>query len=119
MGGTVAALATIVLASGAFGHGFLKLCGAPAWTWTAPAVGLALAIVTAALAIRLPGEGTTAAIVLAGVALAALAWRPRRLRTAGVREAAITAALVLAGALIPFLVNGRFGLLGVSFNDDA
>ena len=85
---------------------------------TAPAVGLALGVVAAALAIRLPGDGTTAALVLAGLDLAGLA-RAAAPPAAPVSGSGITAALVLAGALIPFLVNARFGLLGVSFNDDA
>src|SRR5215217_970611 len=118
MAGTAAALATILLGAGLLGHGLLKLCGA-AWSWTAPAVGLAAAIVAAALAIRLPGAGVTAALLLAALVVGALAKRPRLPPLIPVRGATLVGVIVLASALIPFVVNGRFGLLGISFNDDA
>ena len=84
----------------------------------APAAGLAAALLVAALAIRLPGDSTTAAGVLVVAALAAggrLA-RARRLPLRG--EEILLAGAVAAIACLPFVVAGRFGPLGESVNDD-
>ena len=42
----------------------LRLCGASAWSWTAPAVGLAAMMIVAVAALRLPGGAVSAAVVL-------------------------------------------------------
>jgi hypothetical protein len=93
----------------------------------APAVGLALLIVIAGIAIRLPGGVVTAAagVLIAVLAAAAVvaAKSPRRplavsslwrLPTVPV----LTAIAAAAGAAIPFVANGRVGLLGVSLDND-
>jgi len=85
----------------------------------APAVGLSLLIVIASIAIKLPGGATTAAVVLLvmvlGAAALAIVSRPR-LRFPGASVAVI--AIAGFGASIPFLANGRVGLLGVSLDND-
>jgi hypothetical protein len=88
------------------------------WNWAAPAVGLATLIVLAWTAIRLPGHGTTAAVVLVVAAIAALVRlrghvEPRRL-IVGIP----TAAMAFAATTLPFVANHRFGALGVTVNDD-
>jgi len=85
----------------------------------APAVGLGLLIIISYVAIQAPGGVTTAAVtdtLLTTLAAGSLA---RRCRSFRVRFASTCAgALGAAGAAIPFIANGRVGLLGVSLDND-
>ena len=83
----------------------------------APATGLAVLICLSAAAIRLPGHGVTAGVVLVAVMAACVAVLRRRLTPPTPAEL-VVAALVLAAVSIPFAVNGRFGIIGMSFLDD-
>ncbi|MFN8114381.1 MAG: hypothetical protein U0R51_14425 [Solirubrobacterales bacterium] len=92
-----------------------------AFSWLAPAYGLAVLLVVAGIAIRLPGHATTAAIVLALVTVAAAVWSWPR--SGGRREAAVVGVPVVAitvlAASLPFAIAGFFGILGVGLvNDD-
>lgn len=85
----------------------------------APAVGFSLLILLSSVAIKLPGDaGTAAAALLAAllVAAAILVWRRRRIRFPGTTLAVV--GLAGFGAAIPFIANGRVGLLGVSLDND-
>lgn len=117
---TFAAALIVIVASAAIGAGVLAACGGRRWSWTAPAIGLAGATVVAWWAVRLPGHGLTALLVLAALAAAAGFLAMRRLR--GLREAALEAAPLLAvsllGVAIPFVAEGHFGVLGTGFNVD-
>jgi hypothetical protein len=90
----------------------------------APAVGLALLIVLADIAIQLPGRAVTATVAVLGVIAAAailVVLRRQRDGWGTVRSLAIPAAagiLAAVGAAIPFLANGTVGLPGVSFDND-
>ncbi len=84
----------------------------------APAVGLAGLMLIVLAAIRLPGHGATAAAAVGLVLLISLArlWPERDLRS--VVEGMPVVLGVTALCSLPFLVNGRFGELGVSVLDD-
>ena len=70
-------------------------------------------------AIRLPGNATTAAILLAlAVAVSVLSLRRRGVDWRAALAGLPTAALVLAFASLPFVANGRIGELGASVLDD-
>ena len=117
---TYAAALVVIGASISIGAGVLAACGWRHWSWTAPPIGLAAATVLAWWAIRLPGHGITALIVLAVAAALGAALAVRRLDGLG---AALTAGLPVAGlallgGLIPFVVEGHFGVLGTGFNVD-
>jgi hypothetical protein len=85
----------------------------------APAVGLALLIIVCGIAIKLPGAAVTAAIVLLIVLIASLTVTVSRWRAADFAIAPVIAALIAAlGAAIPFISNGRTGLLGVGLDND-
>ncbi|MEA2243658.1 MAG: hypothetical protein QOD24_3214, partial [Solirubrobacteraceae bacterium] len=101
-----------------------RLAGWRPWSWLSGAVGIAVLLVIGAAGAILPGHATTsfaliAALVVASVAW--IAWSDRRRVRALVRQAiepALLAGFVLAVTLIPFLANGRIGMLGPSVNND-
>jgi hypothetical protein len=105
-------------ASAIVGQAAFVLSGRTRWSWSAAAVGLATLVVLSAIAIRLPGRGTAAAVVcaLALLGAAALVWR----RTALVWpwRAALVAVPAVLGASLPFLANDRVGVLGVGLDND-
>ncbi len=117
--GTYASAALICAASLLLGRAILAATGRESWSWLEPAVGFGAVISVAGLLVRLPGAGTTATVglvVLIGFGLAALRI-PYRLEGAMGSGAAV--AIVLALVLsIPFAIAGRWGLLGVGFNND-
>jgi hypothetical protein len=117
---TYASVLAIGAASWLVGGALLAISGWRRPSYLAPAVGLALLTAICWATVRLPGEGATAAAVTLALALAALAYLWRQ--GLGWRSAAIgalpVAALALAAASIPFAVEGRFGILGTSFNPD-
>jgi hypothetical protein len=118
--GTYASAALICAASLLVGRALLSLAGRRSWSWLEPAVGLAAVLtVTGALA-RAPGHGTSATLgVLVLLIIAALlVWR-LPYEAPGALRAGLPVAIVLFLALaIPFAVSGRWGLLGVGFNND-
>ena len=115
---TYGAAVSFILASVVTGRGVAALFGLRTWWAPGPAVGMALLICVCALGVRLPGDSVTAAMLCAVVIFASLLlWVRSR---AGLPP--LTALLVVLAALVvaalPFYVNGRFGLLGVSLNND-
>ncbi len=121
--GAYASVAVLIVASVAAGQAVLSLCGRREFSWLAGPVGLAAILVVSGIAIKLPGHGTAVAIALAVlllgsvVVLALLGGAPgfRRALPMGLGAALIAVAV----ASIPFIVNGRVGILGVGLvNDD-
>jgi hypothetical protein len=118
---TYASALLVIGASLAVGQAALVVCGWRRWSWLSPAVGVAVLLAVAWGTVRLPGDATAAAIALGVVTAIALVVLWRR-RPAGeqdvVRQGGPAALLALAGASIPFFVEGHFGVLGTSFNPD-
>jgi hypothetical protein len=118
--GTYASAALICAASLLVGRALFSFSGRSGWSWLEPAVGFATILtVTGALA-RAPGHATTAALGLV-VLLAVAAILCRRLPYAGgdaLRRGLPVAIVVLLVLSIPFAVSGRWGFLGVGFNND-
>jgi hypothetical protein len=110
----------VLVAAAAVGQAIFALCGRTRWSWLAPAVGLAALMPIAWWSVRLPGEGTAAILVLAAITAGAIIFVVPR--ATGPRDAAhmglpiVVAALLLAS--IPFIVEGRFGILGTGLNPD-
>lgn len=118
--GTYASAALICAASLLVGRAILSLAGRRSWSWLEPGIGLAAVLAVTGLLARAPGHGTsvTLGVVALLVVAALVVWwlpyeAPGALRTG--LPVAIVVALVLA---IPFAVSGRWGLLGVGFNND-
>jgi hypothetical protein len=119
--GAYGSAAAICAASLVVGEAILTLCGRRTWSWLGPAVGLAMLLLTAGLAIHLPGHGGTAAaallvLTLAG-ALVLWRWPPEDWRL--IVDGIAPALLALLAASIPFALSGHVGILGVGLvNDD-
>ncbi len=117
--GTYASAALILLASLLVGRAIFSLAGRSDWCWLEGAVGYAAILTVSGILARAPGHGTSATlgIVALLVVAAVVAWRREYAMPAfGVGLATVVAiALVLS---FPFAVSGRWGLLGVGFNND-
>ncbi|MFN8160768.1 MAG: hypothetical protein U0R52_06970 [Solirubrobacterales bacterium] len=116
--GTYASVALICAASMLAGRAVLALCGEARWTWLEPAVGFAAAIAVAGIGARLPSAGS--AVIAGTIALIAASLLALRLPYRLDRSAtgAAVAVLLVAVLSIPFAISGRWGLIGVGFNND-
>ncbi|MDQ3728626.1 MAG: hypothetical protein M3355_03440 [Actinomycetota bacterium] len=134
MPGTLAAAFILVLASVVVGRALMLALGWRRPEWVAGAVGFAALVTAAPFAVRLPGRGLTAAIILAlaVVACAAVTRRAVPRREPGVRPpedaprhqhrvALVVVVATLALACLPFVFNERTGVLGegIYTNDQA
>ena len=113
--------AVLILGAAIVAGGALwTLSGWTSWWGAAPAAGLAVLLIVASAAVRLPGDGATAAVVLALVVAAGAAclWRARG--RCGRPSLWLIGVGLLAFAIgaIPFVATGRIGLLGVGLNND-
>lgn len=120
--GTYASAALICAASLLVGRALLCLAGRTAWTWLEPAAGFGAVLTVTGVLARAPGHGTSATLGLVVLVLAALGIVLAARRAVVPREAlryGLPVALVVALVLtIPFAIGGRWGLLGVGFNND-
>jgi hypothetical protein len=118
--GAYLSLLLILAVSALSGQALFALCGRRDWSWLSPAVGLGLCCALGWATVRLPGEGSTALIALAVMAMVSLAilgsdWRRY---WAEIRPGlpALAGALVLVS--LPFIVERHVGILGTSLNPD-
>ncbi len=135
--GTYVSAALICVASLLVGRALLLISGRGSWSWLEPAAGLAAVLTVTGVLARAPGHGTSATVGLVLLLLAAGAivflLRPPTAdgpksgagvhisahRRWGVLRQGLPVAIAIALVLsIPFAVSGRWGLLGVGFNND-
>lgn len=118
--GTYASAALICAASLLVGRALLALAGRSSWSWLEPGVGLAAILTVTGVLARAPGHGTSATLGLALllVAAAVLVWRLPYEAPGALRIGLPVVLVVFCVLAIPFAVSGRWGLLGVGFNND-
>jgi hypothetical protein len=118
--GTYASAALICAASLLVGRALMSLAGRRSWSWLEPAVGLAAVLTVTGVLARAPGHGTSvtvAVVALLGVAALLVWWLPYE--APGTLRMGLPVAVAVVLALsVPFAVSGRWGLLGVGFNND-
>jgi len=119
--GTYASAALICAASLLVGRAILALAGgSDSRSWLAPVVGFGAILTVAGFLTRAPGHATISTLgVLALVAGAGfLLWRQPGRGGGSLKEGVVITVLVALVLSIPFLISGRWGLLGVGFNND-
>jgi len=117
--GTYASVALICAASLLVGRAILALCGRRDWSWLEPAVGFAALVAVAGLLARAPGHGTTASLGIVLLLVASLATLRLPYSARGALAHGLPVAITIVAVLsIPFLINDRWGLLGVGVNND-
>jgi hypothetical protein len=108
----------IILASVVLGRAICVAAGGEQAWWAAPAVGFASLIVLTGAAIKLPGRGVTALVVVGVVLTVASGFLLLRRSPPVSRGDLVVGALSLLGTSLPFIASGRVGLLGVSLDND-
>jgi hypothetical protein len=147
--GVYASAAAILIASLVLGRALLHIVGLSVHTWLGGVVGFAVLTIACPLLIRLPGRGTTVAVLLALITIAAMfyLWREDRggrllARRSGARPhrnppalqapgegqpetswalGVLVVLIVAVAASLPFAFNERNGVLGegIYTNDQA
>jgi hypothetical protein len=118
--GSYAAFLLILAASTLVGQAVLAICGRRHWSALSPAVGLAALSAIAWGTVRLPGEGTAVLIATGLVTLASAAVLLGRVDDSrwALGIAAPLALVALVAASLPFIVAGRYGILGTGLDPD-
>jgi hypothetical protein len=119
--GTYVSAALICAASLLVGRALLLLAGRDSWSWLEPAAGFAAVLTVAGVLARAPGHGTSATVGLVLLLLAAGAIvfaRPSSGGGEALRRGLPVAVAIAVVLSIPFAISGRWGLLGVGFNND-
>ena len=117
---TYASAALICAVSLLVGRALLSLAGRDTWSWLEPAVGFGAVLTVTGVLARAPGHGSSATLGVLILIVAAMAVVTRqRYDSAGALRAGLPVALLVVLVLaIPFAISGRWGLLGVGFNND-
>jgi hypothetical protein len=118
---TYTSVLAVCSASLLLGEAAIGLCGRRRHSWLAPAAGLAILCALCWATVRLPGDGAWLAVAVLLLCAASAVYLARGGVEGGreaLRAGTPVAILALLTASLPFLAEGRFGILGTSFNPD-
>jgi hypothetical protein len=117
--GTYASAILICISAVLLGRAVCALAGHAGSTWLSAPVGFAVLMIVCQVAIKLPGRAWTAvaAVVVLSAAAVWIAVR-RRAGWPSMIDGVPVAIVVLVYLSVPFLANGRVGVLGVSLLND-
>ena len=117
--GIYAAAILICVAALVIGRAICVLVGHEGGSWLAAPVGFAALMVVCNVAVDLPGRGWTAVAAVV-IFVAASVWivAARGVAWPSPADGLPVAAAVLLIIAVPFLANGRVGVLGISFLND-
>jgi hypothetical protein len=117
---TYASLVAVLASSALVGQAILAVSGWRRWSPLAPAVGLAALIALAWGAVHLPGRGVAALAACAVAVALSVAWLRGRVTGAGELLPIVlpVAGIALLAGSLPFIAEGRFGILGTGLNPD-
>ncbi len=120
MVGTYASFLACLGAAALIGQAIVIACGRRRWSRLAPAIGLAALCPLAWWTVRLPGEADTAMVAIGLVTVLCGAYVLTRVEGLGdaVRRGVPIELAAVALASLPFIIEGRFGILGTSLNPD-
>ncbi len=119
MAGVLITFALVCALSLLLGQALLRLLGEREWSWLSAPVGFSVLLIVCSLTIKLPAHAGASRVAVLVAALAAVAILVRgKVSLRPLRPAAPVALLALVAALVPFIVNGRMGPLGVRLNAD-
>ena len=118
--GTYASFLLILGLSGLAGQAVFAACGRRSWSCLSPAVGLGLLFAVAWGTVRIPPAGIISLLALGVPSVASLAYLRGRLDgLSGALRIGVPVALgALVLASLPFIIEGRFGILGTGLNPD-
>ena len=127
--GTYVSAALICAASLLVGRALFLLAGRRSWSWLEPTAGFGAVLTVTGVLARAPGHGASATVGLvllllaAGAVIAATrrgasADSSSQRRWDALRQGLPVATAVAVVLSIPFAISGRWGLLGVGFNND-
>ncbi len=117
---TYAAAALIVALCLFAGRAIMVACGRPQWTGVEPAVGFAAVVAVEGLLARFPasGPGLVLGLVVIFAVSAYLLRRPSSWQLPGSPWLWGAIGLTVLLTAVPFIVSGRWGLLGMGYNND-
>jgi hypothetical protein len=115
---TLLSAAITFVATLLLGQGVLWLLGRRTWSWLAVPVGLSVLMLLAVPALHVPGRTTTTGVVIAVLCAAALVLLVREPAARPPLTGLLAAVPPFVLSLVPFMVAGRSGTLGVSFSND-
>lgn len=110
--------AVVCIASLVLGQTTLRLCGADRWSWLAAPIGISLLMVISVPSLHLPGRTAGVAALLAALTVGGGIWCLRVPAQRPQLSDLVALLPAVAFAAIPFIVNGRGGILGTSVNND-
>ena len=102
------------------GRAIMAASGRERWAGIEPAVGFAALVAVEGLLARIPGSRVTLVLGLVALVAVSVFWlrKPSTRRLPGPPQLWVAILITTLLTAVPFLVSGRWGLLGMGYNND-